>query len=128
MVSNGFTKTSKSFRKLLSLLLVLALALGMTSGAKTAYAATAITSMQYYSAGDGPVLTASGVDSASYGFVMPVFNGGTATWADVSNDMQVNVKVNEYYKNGKIRFEDEYFNGKQWNIKTFDENGNLSYI
>ncbi len=44
--------------------------------------------------GNGPVLTGSGVDSASYGFVMPIFNGGAATWADVSNDMQVNVLVN----------------------------------
>lgn len=60
---------------------------------------TAITSMSYYSAADGPVLTASGVDSASYGFIMPVFNGGTATWADVASDLSVNVKVNGSWVN-----------------------------
>lgn len=45
---------------------------------KVVKAATgAITSMDYYSASDGPILSNSGVDGASYGFVMPKTNGDT---------------------------------------------------
>ena len=43
---------------------------------------------------DGPVITKSGVGEASYGFVMPLFNGGSATWNDVAQDLGVKVKVN----------------------------------
>lgn len=57
-------------------------------------AETAITSMTYFSAADGPVISKSGVGQASYGFVMPIFNGGSATWQDVASDLKVNVKVN----------------------------------
>ncbi len=57
-------------------------------------AATTITSMSYFSTADGPVISKSGVGQASYGFVMPIFNGGSATWADVSGDLGVKVKVN----------------------------------
>ncbi|SHO48428.1 discoidin domain-containing protein [Anaerocolumna xylanovorans] len=64
-----------------------------TSGRVQA-AATVITSMAYFSASDGPVISHSGVGQASYGFVMPVFNGGAATWQDVASDLKVNVKVN----------------------------------
>lgn len=56
-------------------------------------AGTTVTSMAYFSAGDGPVISKSGVGQASYGFVMPIFNGGSATWNDVSDDVGVNVKV-----------------------------------
>ena len=59
----------------------------------TAQAATTVTTMSYFSANDGPVITKSGVGQASYGFVMPVFNGGSATWTDVSGDVGVRVKV-----------------------------------
>jgi len=45
-----------------------------------------ITSMSYFSAADGPVISKSGVGQASYGFVMPIFNGGGATWEEVVND------------------------------------------
>lgn len=62
-------------------------------------AATTITSMSYYSAADGPVITKSGVGQASYGFVMPIFNGGGATWADVASDLTVNVRVNGNWVN-----------------------------
>ncbi|MBD2846361.1 glycoside hydrolase family 16 protein [Paenibacillus sp. IB182496] len=58
-----------------------------------AHAATTVTSMSYFSAADGPVIAKSGVGEASYGFVMPVFNGGSATWEDVSDDVGVKVKV-----------------------------------
>lgn len=61
------------------------------------HAATAINSMSYYSTNDGPVLTGSGVNDASYGFVMPIFNGGEATWEDVSGDLGVRVQVNGVY-------------------------------
>lgn len=57
-------------------------------------AGTTITSMSYFSAADGPVITKSGVGQASYGFVMPIFNGGSATWNDVAQDLGVKVKVN----------------------------------
>ncbi|WP_410771546.1 family 16 glycosylhydrolase [Fontibacillus sp. BL9] len=57
-------------------------------------AGTTITSMSYFSAADGPVISKSGVGQASYGFVMPIFNGGSATWQDVSGDLGVKVKVN----------------------------------
>lgn len=59
-----------------------------------AQAGTTITSMTYFSAADGPVISKSGVGQASYGFVMPNFNGGSATWQDVSGDLGVKVKVN----------------------------------
>lgn len=62
-----------------------------------AQAATTINSMAYYSSNDGPVLSSSGVGEASYGFVMPIFNGGSATWEDVSSDLSVKVKVNGSY-------------------------------
>lgn len=62
-------------------------------------AATAITSMSYFSAADGPVISGSGVGQASYGFVMPIFNGGSATWADVASDLTVNVRVNGNWVN-----------------------------
>ncbi len=52
-----------------------------------------IHSMDYFSANDGPVITKSGVGEASYGFVMPVFNGGLQSYADVASDLVVNVKV-----------------------------------
>jgi beta-glucanase (GH16 family) len=64
------------------------------SGTMTAQAATVITSMSYFSPADGPVIAKSGVDKASFGFVMPVFNGGNATWEEVTSDLTVRVKVN----------------------------------
>ena len=62
-------------------------------------AGTGITGMSYFSAADGPVISKSGVGQASYGFVMPIFNGGAATWADVASDLTVNVKVNGSWVN-----------------------------
>jgi beta-glucanase (GH16 family) len=56
-------------------------------------AGVTVTSMTYFSAADGPVISKSGVGQASYGFVMPIFNGGSATWNDVADDVGVNVKV-----------------------------------
>jgi len=55
-------------------------------------AATTVTSMNYFSANDGPVISKSGVGQASFGFVMPIFNGGAASWADVVDDLGVKVK------------------------------------
>ncbi|BCJ94302.1 hypothetical protein acsn021_18710 [Anaerocolumna cellulosilytica] len=60
----------------------------------TAQAATAITSMSHFSPADGPIIANSGVDKASFGFVMPVFNGGNATWEEVASDLTVRVKIN----------------------------------
>lgn len=66
----------------------------LSKGMQVQAAGTAITSMSYFSAADGPVISKSGVGQASFGFVMPIFNGGAATWADVASDLTVNVKVN----------------------------------
>lgn len=93
------TKKIWLYRKIVSLILAIAMVVGSillpTTGIRTVLAAdTAINSMTYFSAGDGPVITKSGVGSASYGFVMPIFNGGNSTWENVSTDLAVLVKVN----------------------------------
>lgn len=82
-------------RKGWSLFLALAMlaSLSLLPAPKIQAAGTTVTSMAYFSAADGPVITKSGVDKASYGFVMPVFNGGAASWNDVSGDVGVKVKV-----------------------------------
>lgn len=87
--------------KVLSLFLAAALiaGVGLLPAPKAQAAATTITSMSYFSAGDGPVITKSGVGQASFGFVMPVFNGGAATWSDVAQDLGVKVKVNGSWVN-----------------------------
>ncbi len=72
---------------------ILPLAGGGTGSVQAAPAA-AITSMAYFSPNDGPVLNVSGVGEASFGFVAPVFNGGANTWAEVVEDLQINVLVN----------------------------------
>ena len=54
-----------------------------------------IISMDYFSEKDGPVLSATGVGEASYGFVMPIFNGGELSWEEVANDIVLNVKVDD---------------------------------
>ncbi|GIP26466.1 hypothetical protein J23TS9_15960 [Paenibacillus sp. J23TS9] len=93
-----FFTTKRMFRKKTwSLLLVLLLLTGpglWPTLKVQAAAGSTISSMSYFSAADGPVITKSGVGQASYGFVMPVFNGGSATWNDVVQDLGVNVKVN----------------------------------
>lgn len=83
-------------QRMLSLILaiVMAAGIGLLPGMKAQAAdAGTITSMAYFSAADGPVISKSGVGQASYGFVMPVFNGGAATWNQVSGDLGVKVKV-----------------------------------
>ncbi|MFF2889314.1 family 16 glycosylhydrolase [Paenibacillus sp. NPDC057967] len=81
--------------RVLSMFLAIAMiaSVGLLPPSKVQAAGTAVTSMAYFSAEDGPVISKSGVGQASYGFVMPVFNGGSATWNDVSDDVGVNVKV-----------------------------------
>lgn len=86
----------KFFNKMLSNFMILCMLAGclFTSDYfnQEVLAAQTIQSMNYFSQNDGPVLTGSGVGQASYGFVMPVFNNGEATWEDVATDMKVNVK------------------------------------
>lgn len=93
-------KSTSIGRRLFSLILT-AVMLTVTvfaSGTDISYAAdTTITSMAYYSAGDGPVISASGTENASFGFVMPIFNGGAASWEDVSSDLMVYVNVNNVW-------------------------------
>ncbi|WP_334076912.1 glycoside hydrolase family 16 protein [Paenibacillus sanfengchensis] len=86
-------------QKVFSMILTIVIASGIgllpTSKVQAAEGTgTTITSMNYFSAADGPVITKSGVGQASYGFVMPVFNGGSATWNEVVQDLGVKVKVN----------------------------------
>ena len=98
--------SKKTCKRGMGVLLAAVLAFGgvmtpnvLNSDLQTVYAAqTTIQSMDYFSSNDGPVLSASGVGEASYGFVMPIFNGGSATWEDVSQDLSVRVKVNGSYK------------------------------
>ncbi|MEK4293440.1 family 16 glycosylhydrolase [Paenibacillus sp. FSL R5-0914] len=82
-------------RKIFSwfLAVVLLAGVGLLPTLKVQAAGTTVTSMAYFSAADGPVISKSGVGQASYGFVMPIFNGDSATWNDVSDDVGVNVKV-----------------------------------
>lgn len=69
--------------------------MSMGSATDVSAAATTITSMDYFSPNDGPVIKRESVDEASFGFVMPKFNGKTSdelSIADVEADVQVYVK------------------------------------
>lgn len=84
-------------RKVISLYLAIVMLAGISllpTSTVQAAAGDTITSMSYFSAADGPTITKSGVGQASYGFVMPIFNGGSATWNDVVQDLGVKVNVN----------------------------------
>lgn len=59
----------------LFLAVVLLAGVGLLPTSKVQAAGTTVTSMSYFSAADGPVISKSGVGQASYGFVMPTFNG-----------------------------------------------------
>lgn len=72
---------------------VMLASVGLWPASKVEAADSTVTSMDYFSAADGPVISKSGVGQASYGFVMPIFNGGAATWNDVAQDVGVKVKV-----------------------------------
>lgn len=62
----------------MSLLLFIMLVSVLLGPGSTAQAAgKTITSMEYFSSADGPVISKSGVGKASFGFVMPKFNGGS---------------------------------------------------
>lgn len=93
-IGNGFIRKSLCLALTMLLVLVGVLYGGVRNSTIVEAAETTISSMEYYSAADGPVITGSGVGQASFGFVMPIFNGGNATWSDIANDLTVNVKVN----------------------------------
>ena len=79
-------KSSKKWKRALGIVLLFAMMIELIMPTETivrAASGVTITSMSYYSSSDGPVLTGSGVENASYGFVMPVFNGGAASFSDV---------------------------------------------
>ncbi|MCM3782432.1 family 16 glycosylhydrolase [Neobacillus mesonae] len=93
------TMKKRSVQKVLSLLLAIVVMAGLSLYPNSTLQAaegsgTTISSMSYFSAADGPVITKSGVGQASYGFVMPKFNDGSATWNEVAQDLGVHVKVN----------------------------------
>lgn len=52
-----------------------------------------IQSMSYFSDKDGPTIVKSGVEEASFGFVMPIFNGGQNNWTEVHEDLGVEINV-----------------------------------
>ncbi|MBY0203208.1 glycoside hydrolase family 16 protein [Paenibacillus cucumis Kampfer et al. 2016] len=82
------------YRRMGVMLVFIMLASVLLGPGSTARAAgKTITSMEYFSSADGPVISKSGVGKASFGFVMPKFNGGSAAWSEVNGDLGVNVKV-----------------------------------
>ena len=94
-------KSSKKWKRALGIVLLFAMVIELIMPTETivrAASGVTITSMSYYSSSDGPVLTGSGVENDSYGFVMPVFNGGAASFSDVAGDLQLNVKVDGTWK------------------------------
>lgn len=98
-MNHFFCLEKGSVRKLLSLVLVVimlasASLLPISKAQAIGESDTTISSMTFFSAADGPIISKSGVGQASYGFVMPIFNGGSATWDNVSNDLGVKVKEN----------------------------------
>lgn len=90
--------------KITSVILVMAVVLGTMgtdsllslNGTKNVMGATtAITSMDYYDSANGPVVKRESVNEASFGFVLPKFNGKTSQELcldDVVGDLQVYVK------------------------------------
>ena len=95
---NSLNKRALGFM-LTAVLVICSMFSPLGANMKVQAAAKTITSMSYFSAADGPVITKSGVGQASYGFVMPIFNGGAATWEEVVSDLTVNVKVNGNWVN-----------------------------
>lgn len=83
----------KVFSLVLAAVLIVSMGLLPAPKVQADGAGTTVSSMSYFSPTDGPVISKSGVGQASYGFVMPIFNGGSATWNEVSADIGVNVKV-----------------------------------
>lgn len=83
----------KVFSLVLAAILIVSMGLLPAPKVQADGAGTTVSSMSYFSPADGPVISKSGVGQASYGFVMPIFNGGSATWNEVSADIGVNVKV-----------------------------------
>ncbi len=107
MKHNWFTSTKRYFRKGVTVVLTASMLVGgsfslsfndghysLAKDSVVMAAAQSIQSMSYYSTNDGPILTASSTGAASYGFVMPVFNGGDLSYEDAASDLAVNVKVN----------------------------------
>ena len=94
-MKRSYTTERRYLQKGLSLFfaVVMLASVGLWPASKVEAADTTVTSMDYFSAADGPVISKSGVGQASYGFVMPIFNGGAATWNDVVQDVGVKVKV-----------------------------------
>lgn len=113
---------SKLLKKFMAVALTCALTLGMANvpgwnqPGEVLGATTAITSMSYYPGENGPTITHSAVGKASYGFVMPKFNGKESSElsiADVEKDLQVYVRQQEGTKGQWKKIEDvEYF---KWN-------------
>lgn len=91
-VKNRFSR--RVWSMLLAVVMIAGIGVSPVMGTSASAAGSTITSMGYFSANDGPVISKSGVGQASYGFVMPIFNGGSATWSDVVDDLGVKVKVN----------------------------------
>lgn len=96
--SKRFAKRIVAFLLIAAMLLTNQGLLGFLLGNDDTLAAetTKITSMEYYNTtSDGPTQSKSGVTEASFGFVMPKFNGKTSqelSLEDVEGDLQLYVK------------------------------------
>ena len=55
------------------------------------------------------------------------YKNETLLFKGMYSDGEKNGKGCEYYENGKIKFEGEYFHDKRWNGQGYDPNGNIVY-
>lgn len=94
-------KRMKGFKKIISIILVVTLVIcsgnyiSFNKADNVQAATTQITSMTYYDSANGPTITRDGTKEASFGFVMPKFNGKTSqelSLEDVEGDLQLYVK------------------------------------
>ena len=71
---------------------------------------TTITSMAYTE--EGNTFEAYVLSEHSFGFRMPIFNGGANTWSEVSADLGVNIKVDEEWRD--IDSVSQYIYNRNW--------------
>ena len=60
------------------------------------------------------------------GYIKEYYDGKLKYGREYING-QINGKVKEYFKDGKLKFKGEYKEGIMWNIHGYDKNGNLEY-
>ena len=60
-------------------------------------------------------------------FNNPIWSNKMPTKLIVPDNLEINGNLNKYYKNGLIKEEENYINGKLVNLKLYYENGQLKY-